>query len=437
MRISMQIPDPTLRDALGELLHRAGHEVVPYLRAADEPQLRIVLGPTGEPAPAGTATLVLRGGAGARAAADPVAALRAALQTAGTVVWTAPLDAPALLDALANGHDRATHEDAVPSLAGSRSPWLLVDPTHARVLGASARARSLLGLGPEGTPVPLRDVALPGSLRGALIDQSDGVLPGRHVDGIRLACWWTDAQGRRVVLLLPSPDSIDSGATRQLSALADVGRMAATLAHEIRNPVASVAGALDLLADEPDAGERQVVIRMARARLDQMRMLLDDTLRLVRPVEGPAERVDLVAVIRSAVADLTLDPQLAGISVHVDDLAASIWVRAHEEPLRQAFANLLLNAAQAQGGQGSIRIFVACHPRQAIVRVMDEGPGIPREIRDQVFSPFYTTRTEGTGLGLAFVRRVVDAAGGAVAVDDVPGGACIRLELPLAPQDEA
>ena len=105
----------------------------------------------------------------------------------------------------------------------------------------------------------------------------------------------------------------------------------------------------------------------------------------------------------------------------------------HEQPLRQAVTNLLVNAAQAQDGDVRITVRLATEGTWAVLRVEDDGPGIPADKREKVFEAFWTTKTAGTGLGLSFVRRVAEASGGRVSVEDVRTGACLRLDLPLAP----
>ncbi len=431
MRIGVQIPDSTLGQALVALLRSAGHDVVPLLPVGAPCHLRIATGTAPNDAHAGVATLVLRRTARAPVSEDPIRDLQAAIETGGTVTWDAPLDAPALLAALGEARP-ALPAPAAPSLAGVPYPWLAIDPTSATVVAANREACSLLGVPPVTTPLPLADVALTGSLRAGVLEASDGLLPGQHLGGSRIATWWTDDRGLRVLTLLGAPHSTEGRADRHLRTLADVGRMAATLAHEIRNPVASLAGALDLLADESDPSEREEIIKLARGRLNQMRILLDDTLRLARPIEGPTEPIDVHDLIQSALHELRMDAQFEDMEIDFPAPEAPIIVGAHPEPLRQAMINLVLNAAQAQEGRGRIQILLEPLARHVIIRVADEGPGIPAEARQRVFSPFYTTRSEGTGLGLAFVRRVVDAAGGDLAVENVKRGACIRLELPLA-----
>jgi signal transduction histidine kinase len=103
------------------------------------------------------------------------------------------------------------------------------------------------------------------------------------------------------------------------------------------------------------------------------------------------------------------------------------------EPLRHALVNLFLNAAQASEGTGRVEVRVSDEGGRVAIRVLDDGPGIPAESREKVFAPFWTTKPSGTGLGLAYVRRVAETSGGSVEFENVPRGASVRLELPRAP----
>ncbi len=216
--------------------------------------------------------------------------------------------------------------------------------------------------------------------------------------------------------------------------LAELGRVTSTFAHEIRNPLASLASAVDLLAKDLVPAERTDVARMARSRLAQMKSLLDDTLRLARPLRGPPVVFDPVPAIASAVDIARSDPRFQAVDVRFAPAGESLEVRSYEEPLRQAVLNLLVNAVEAQGSTGAITVSLAREDaRRVAVRVRDEGPGIPPELRAKVFDPFWTTKVTGTGLGLAFVRRLAEGSGGAVDVEDVPPpGASLRILLPRA-----
>lgn len=443
MRVCLDVSDQHLGRALRELLRSRGHQVVDARASAGHCTLRIISEAPATSAPTADhetadATLALRPVPYGQPDADPRAALEQALRGGGLAVWDSPLDTAELMSVLADheaGHaaDLAPRPDA-PTLGSSDHAWMIIDPARRALRSWSRAARDLLQL-PLAIPVqghPLRETPFPGALQDGLVTASRGRMPLDSLGARQLAMWWTGPDGLRVMCVVEAPGDMSAPADRQMRNLAQIGRMAATLAHEIRNPVASLAGALDLIDEAADPEERREIVAMARARLNDMRRLLDDTLRMSRPLDQATEVVELQALVRSAAATLGPSPDFEQIELRVDAPAEAVQVLAHLGPLQQALVNLLQNAAQAQDGTGQITVVVTVDGRRGVVRIHDEGPGIPPELREEIFTPFYTTKTSGTGLGLAFVRRVVEAAGGAITAEASERGATIRLQLPLA-----
>jgi two-component system sensor histidine kinase PilS (NtrC family) len=219
--------------------------------------------------------------------------------------------------------------------------------------------------------------------------------------------------------------------------LADLGRVAAGLAHELRNPLASMVGSVELLragaalADE-DRRLMDIVLREA-GRLDQ---LVARFLEYSRPAAPRRTRADLDRVVGETLQVFSHDPAAARVRVEPDLLPTPAW--CDPDQVRQVLWNLLLNAAQAasrDGAPGLVR--VRCAPEAgggAVVEVEDDGPGIAPEDLTQVFTPFFTTKARGSGLGLATVQRVIDGHGGSVSASSEPGrGARFTVRLPPAP----
>jgi len=325
----------------------------------------------------------------------------------------------------------ATVPDYVPDLSAARHAWIVTDPEAHAIVAANIEAIALLQLPAEPRGAELRSLPLGPRLLVALRDASEGLRTAQVANEPHLATWWTDKHGQRVLCFLPSP-SLSRPADRAVRALANLGKMAATLAHEIRNPVASLAGALELLESVEDPVDRSEILGMAHERLKQLSRLLEKTLTLARPIDGPTEEVPVQPVIASAVSTMRLDPHFEHVTISVDEPEQAVVVRAFEGPLLQALLNLLLNAAQAQEGQGAVHVELEVDRGRALLRIRDEGPGIPPGKRDEVFQPFYTTRTSGTGLGLAEVRKALEAFDGDIEIIDSDVGACFQLELPLA-----
>jgi two-component system sensor histidine kinase HydH len=202
--------------------------------------------------------------------------------------------------------------------------------------------------------------------------------------------------------------------------LASLGEMSAVLAHEIKNPLASLKGNAQLLAamlpagDKPRGKAERVVDEAMR-----LEKLTNDLLAFVRTGELKRGDADVGVLIRDAVGR-------HGDAVTLDVPAPLTW-SIDPDRMRQVFANLIENAIQAGP---PIRV-TARAGDQLVVEIADKGPGVPAEDRDRIFEPFFTKKTQGTGLGLALSRRVVELHGGTVTVHDDPaGGAIFRIAIP-------
>ncbi len=238
--------------------------------------------------------------------------------------------------------------------------------------------------------------------------------------------------------------------------LAALGEMAAGLAHEIRNPLASMEIATGLLArrlaDDPDA---KALVQELQGEVRRVAATVTESLEFVRPVVLRNEPVDPVHVLEEALtcARSRIDYDGDVVRDYDPDLPP---VLADEAALQGLFTNLIVNAFEAIGDARppaprlrlALEVVDAAESRPAAVRrgevpelvftVADNGPGIPDELRERVFYPFFTTRGEGSGVGLANVQKVVAGHGGRVELESVPGaGATFRVRLPLGPREAA
>jgi two-component system sensor histidine kinase PilS (NtrC family) len=231
--------------------------------------------------------------------------------------------------------------------------------------------------------------------------------------------------------------------------LADLGRVAAGLAHELRNPLAAMMGAVELLAEtvagSPEDARLLGIVQREGGRLDA---LVSDFLAYARPRPPRRLACDLAAVAAETLDAFANDPAAQRVELRraLEHAPAS----CDPDQIRQVLWNLLVNAAHAAAGgdgeadgragvHGTVR--VSCAPSAgggARLEVEDDGPGIPPGDRARLFTPFFTTRQGGTGLGLATVHAIVDAHGGAVTVESEPGrGARFVVQLPPAPRAAA
>ncbi|BDG04275.1 two-component system sensor histidine kinase NtrB [Anaeromyxobacter oryzae] len=224
--------------------------------------------------------------------------------------------------------------------------------------------------------------------------------------------------------------------------LADLGGVAAGLAHELRNPLASMMGALELLRQAPGlAGEDRRLMEIALRESGRLGELVTQFLAFARPAPPRRVRCDLAPVVDETLDVLANDPALAPVDVE----RALAPAPAHCDPdqLRQIVLNLVLNAAHAAGdrhpppARGRVRVACGFDAIGTFVAVEDDGPGVDPADRDRIFLPFFTTKQDGTGLGLATVQRIVDAHGGSVALEGAAaGGARFVVHFP-APADAA
>ncbi len=217
---------------------------------------------------------------------------------------------------------------------------------------------------------------------------------------------------------------------REQEALARLGQMAAVVAHEVKNPIAGIRGALQVIASRMPADSRdKPVVGDIIARLDALNGIVHDLLVFARPRQLRAEPTDLYALIRNTLQLLHRDPIFDNLQIELPETQAI--VAGDPEQLQLVFTNVLMNAAQAMAGTGSIRIRIAREPHQYRIVIVDSGPGMPPEVREKVFEPFFTTKHRGTGLGLAIARRVIEAHGGTIAIDmPQEGGTAVVISLP-------
>lgn len=434
MRIDLVVPDRELARALEAVLDADGHEVRrgAAARARGSCDLLICVDPDHLAVSPARSRLLLRESPGFPAHREAESALRSVLDEGGTVVWDGPLRVATLRQVL-GASPAQPHRSEPPALDAQHQDWLRLDAQRRRIVDASAGALARLALARRHLPSSFEDALLPSGLKRHVQDASAGARLLRDGARVRFAVWWTDTDDSRVLLIHDAPTGLSEGMASHVEVLAEVGRMAAVLAHEIRNPIASVAGALDLLRGEMTPEEREEVASLALDRLKDMRALLDDTLRMVRPLTGDAEPIDLRGLVDSVVSSVEMDERFATARIERDFCPEPLDVNGRLEGLRQALLNLMINGIESQQGSREPRLEIRTEREghRAVLWVRDHGHGMPREVRERAFEPFYTTKSQGTGLGLAFVRRVVDTMYGTVTITDASPGTSFRLEFPL------
>jgi PAS domain S-box-containing protein len=215
---------------------------------------------------------------------------------------------------------------------------------------------------------------------------------------------------------------------REQASLAQLGQLAAVVAHEVRNPLAGLRASLQVIDRRvSEARDRSAIAAMIQ-RIDGLNEKVEDLLLYARPKPPRVQSVDVKALMRDVVTSAQISTGRSGLPIPIsgDDLKAS----ADPDMLRAALLNITLNACQAAGRQ-EIDVDIAGENGHCRIAVRDRGPGIPADVRDRVFEPFFTTRTNGTGLGLAIVKRLMELQDGTVTLKDRPeGGTITEVTIP-------
>lgn len=220
---------------------------------------------------------------------------------------------------------------------------------------------------------------------------------------------------------------------RRADQLAFLGGMAARVAHEIRTPLATIRGLLELLqADLPEADLRREYIARILVAVDRQDRLVEDLLSLSNPAPEAWQAIPVRTMLDDVLATLPADPRLHRTG-DADGASPPVW----GDPLRlgRVFTNLIQNALEAAPASGTVEVLVERVGQDRVrVSVRNTGSGIPAELRERIFQPFFTTKPRGTGLGLTIAREIVDAHRGSLqVVSDGGSETTFIVELPTTP----
>jgi signal transduction histidine kinase len=215
---------------------------------------------------------------------------------------------------------------------------------------------------------------------------------------------------------------------------ATLGELAAGLAHEIRNPLAGIAGVLDIVSrDLPSTSAAHEVIHDAKQEAMQINRILTELLDTARPKPPQFRVTEIVGTVEHAVLFARQQAVTKRINIEFEVKDSLPPVEHDPNQINQVLLNLILNAIQSMDKPGTIRVTLEQDDDLAVISVADEGKGIAPENLSQIFRPFFTTKGQGTGLGLSLARRMVESHGGSITVSsEVGSGTQFEVRLPIA-----
>ena len=264
---------------------------------------------------------------------------------------------------------------------------------------------------------------------------------------VRVDTAYTDSSGRRLwigLALSPLKDSSEEVIGQLLvftdltelkafqsqkelrDRLSTLGEMSAGIAHELRNPMGVISGYTKILSKKVDESLKPAVLAINR-EIDVMNRIITDFLTFAHPAEPVISKADLAAIVQNC--SEMLDDGSQKVVFHADMSCLPV-IRADEVMIRQALTNLFQNAVEAMPEGGEISVSCSMNGRNLNLAIADTGHGIPENIIDRIFLPFYTTKERGTGLGLAIVHKIIVSHGGSIRAESSSEGTVFFITFP-------
>jgi signal transduction histidine kinase len=221
--------------------------------------------------------------------------------------------------------------------------------------------------------------------------------------------------------------------------LATLGQMAATVAHNIKNPLSSIKTIVQLIQEDDEVAVKYARdLSLINSEIDRLSNSVGQLLKFAKPTAPTAADIDLTDVLRKILSIFRAETEHRGIQLQFEQESTPLTVRGSEEVLCEVFQNLIVNAIEVSPERSRIVIGTGVldgnQGKRIVFRIEDQGPGIAPEVRPHIFKPFFTTKQKGTGLGLAVVqRRVLDLGGEIDCISPLSqnGGTRFELTLPL------
>lgn len=224
------------------------------------------------------------------------------------------------------------------------------------------------------------------------------------------------------------------GQVRQSEKLAAIGTLAAGIAHEIRNPLAGISGSIQLMGETSKNDEDKKLMRIVLKEIDRLNGLITDFLDYAKPEKEPEDRIDLKALMEECLQWSQSNDPLAKKVSHELSLPEVLTVKGHRDRLKQVFLNLFLNAYQAmeKSDKASLKVQGRVHAGKVEIKIEDSGQGMSEKTKQKLFEPFYTTKSKGTGLGLALTHKILEGHLAQIFVESEEGrGSKFIIEFPF------
>lgn len=213
-----------------------------------------------------------------------------------------------------------------------------------------------------------------------------------------------------------------------------LGKLAASVAHEIRNPLVAVRSLVEIIGEEV-TGESLNHVKVVLGEVHRLNRVVEELLHFARPEKANLCDADLKEVIEELLLLVRHEAGKNGIKIIRNWPEMPLCATIDREKIKQALLNIMLNSIQAMENGGTLAVSVRLEAEELFVELKDDGPGIPPEIRKRIFDPFVTTRPNGTGLGLSISKKIIDLHQGSITIDSAPGkGTIVCIELPIHPK---
>lgn len=214
--------------------------------------------------------------------------------------------------------------------------------------------------------------------------------------------------------------------------MAAISRLTSGAAHEIKNPLNAISLQLEVLKTELESGEGgEAQIEIIAREIRRLDRVVKSFLDFTRPVELNVEPLDLANLVEELTSLIAPDAEAGGVEVRLERPETKAPVRGDHDLLKQALLNVLMNGVQAMAEGGTLRVSLEAHDDAWLIRVADEGAGIPAEIRDRIYQLYFTTKGRGSGIGLALTFQIVQLHGGTIDFESEVGrGTEFRVEIP-------